>query len=51
MTEYELDQICQRTACDCKCMKCPLMAKFQRSELGLDEGHDDYDYDDECENE
>lgn len=45
MTEYELDQLCKRTACDCKCMACPLMAKFQRSELGLDEYDEEYDDD------
>lgn len=44
MTEWELDKICERTACDCNCMKCPYMAKFQRSELGLDEYDDDEDY-------
>lgn len=41
MTEYELDQICQRTACDCQCIKCPIMARFQRSQLGYDEFDDD----------
>lgn len=48
MTEYELDQICSRVACDCKCMSCPFMAKFQRSELGLDEGYDEYDDEYDC---
>lgn len=37
MTEYELDQICERTACDCKCLSCPFMAQYLRSELGMDE--------------
>lgn len=44
MTEYELDQICERTACDANCYKCPLMAKFMRSELGLDEYDDEEEY-------
>lgn len=40
MSEYELDQICeQHPECDCKCMKCPFFAKYQRSELGM------YEYD------
>lgn len=43
MTEYELDRICERTACDCKCAKCPIMAKFMRSELGLDEYDEEND--------
>lgn len=47
MTEYELDQICQRTACDCKCMKCPYFAQNQREELGLDDDDDDDYYDED----
>lgn len=47
MTEYELDQICQRTACDCNCMKCPYFAANQREELGLDEYDEDDEYDEE----
>ncbi len=45
MTEYELDQMCERTACDAKCWKCPLMARYQRSELGLDEEEEEYEED------
>ena len=42
MTEYELDKLCERNPdCGCNCLKCPLMAMYQRSQLGLD------DYDDE----
>lgn len=41
MTEWELDQICERTACDCKCLLCPIMARYQRSQLGYDEDTDD----------
>ena len=42
MTEYELDQICERNPdCGCNCMKCEVFARYQRSQLGLDE------YDDE----
>lgn len=42
MTEYELDKACERNPnCDCKCMKCPLFARYQRSELGLDEESDE----------
>ena len=29
MTEYELDKLCERNPdCDCKCIKCPLFAKY-----------------------
>ena len=28
MTEYELDQMCQKAICDCNCMKCPIMGKY-----------------------
>lgn len=43
MTEYELDKLCERNPdCGCNCMKCPLMAKYQRSQLGLDD-EDDYE--------
>lgn len=45
MTEYELEQICERIACDFQCIKCPIMARFQRSQLGYDE-FDDYEEDD-----
>ena len=33
MTEYELDkQLCERNPdCDCKCIKCPLFAKYIES--------------------
>lgn len=32
MTDYELDQICERnTDCGCNCMKCPIFAKYYRS--------------------
>lgn len=41
MTEWELDQICERTACDCRCLTCPYMARYQRSQLGYDEDIDD----------
>ena len=49
MTEYELDKLCQSIDCDCQCMKCPYFAKYQRTELGLDECDDDDDvyFDDE----
>lgn len=50
MTEYELDQICSRVDCDCKCMKCPYFAQMITEEWGLNEGcdeDDDSDSDDE----
>jgi hypothetical protein len=28
MTEYELDQMCQKVTCDGNCMKCPIMAEY-----------------------
>ena len=32
MTEYELDKLCERNLdCDCKCIKCPLFAKYVES--------------------
>lgn len=32
MTEYELDKLCKRNPdCDCKCIKCPLFAKYVES--------------------
>lgn len=32
MTEYELDKLCKRNPnCDCKCMKCPLSAKYMNT--------------------
>lgn len=32
MTEYELDKLCKRNPnCDCKCMKCPLFAKYMNT--------------------
>lgn len=45
MTEYELDQLCQRNPdCGCNCMSCQLFARYQRSELyGEDfDTEDDY---------
>lgn len=43
MTEYELDRLCERNPdCGCKCAICPLMTKYQRSQLGLDENDDEY---------
>lgn len=41
MTEWELDQICEHTACDCKCGKCPIWARYWNSQLGCDE--EDYE--------
>ena len=33
MTEYELDKLCKRNPnCDCKCIKCPLFAKYINSQ-------------------
>ena len=33
MTEYELDKLCERNPnCDCKCVKCPLFAKYINSQ-------------------
>lgn len=44
MTEYELDQYCDRHKdCDCMCMKCEAFAEYQRQELGLDEAGDETD--------
>lgn len=38
MTEYELERFCERNPdCGCRCLKCPAMAEYQRSQLGLDE--------------
>ena len=32
MEEYELDNQCQHTICDCDCIHCPLFAKYMSSE-------------------
>ena len=33
MTEYELDKLCEKqNHCDCKCVKCPLFAKYINSQ-------------------
>ncbi len=38
MTEYELDKICERNPdCGCNCMRCEVMARYQRSQLGMDD--------------
>lgn len=42
MTEYELDKMCEcNPDCGCNCMKCELMARYQRSQLGMDENGED----------
>lgn len=42
MTEYELDQQCERNPdCGCNCMKCELFAKYQRSQLGYEDDEED----------
>ena len=44
MTEYELNRICERSPNGgCNCMKCEVMAMYQRSQLGLDEDDDEED--------
>ena len=44
MTEYELDMICQRNPdCGGRCISCPVMTKYQRTQLGYDDDDDDDD--------
>lgn len=43
MDEYALDRYCDsHKQCDCKCMKCPAFAAYQRSELGMDDEDGEY---------
>ena len=43
MTEYELDRLFERNPdCGCNCMKCELFARYQRSELRLDDNDNEY---------
>lgn len=38
MNEYDLDRYCgEHKDCDCRCMKCPAFAAYQRHALGLGE--------------
>lgn len=42
MTEYKLDKFCEQNPyCGCRCLKCPAMAEYHRSQLGFDEDCDD----------
>lgn len=49
MDEWTFGQMCERTACDYNCMRCPLMARYQRELLGYDDEDEDDEYEDNCE--
>ena len=50
MTEYELYKLCKRNPnCDCKCIKCPLFAKYINSQKQITmETEKKYKLTDEC---
>lgn len=42
MTELELDRLCELSPdCECKCMQCPLFARYQADLLGWNENNND----------
>lgn len=41
LTDEQLELICERSGCDCECIKCPAFAANRRYHFGYEEEDDD----------